>query len=116
MVISNPKCMVSIPNWLSSGRKIGVRIRVAEIISINMPMTSSRILTASKKTQGEEMLLTTAVAILLGICSKVRYSPKTEAPATITSSVAEVTAEETTTRLTSYNFMSRWMQISTKKA
>ncbi len=53
------------------------------------------------------MLATTALAILSGICSKVRYSPNTEAPATITNRVAEVTAEETMTFFTSRSCMSR---------
>ena len=34
-VISRPKCMVSMPNLDSSGKKIGVRISVAEMMSYN---------------------------------------------------------------------------------
>ena len=108
--------MVLIPNLSSRGRKIGVRMRVAEMISINIPIKSNSMLTDSRKTQGEEIFATTMEAILPGICSNVRYSPKTEAPATIIKRVDEVIAEETTTGLISAIFISRWMQVSTKKA
>ncbi len=108
--------MVSIPNLSSKGRKIGVRIKVAEMMSMNMPIINSRMFTARRKTQGEPMFSTTTAAILLGICSKVRYSPKTEAPATMMRSDAEVIAEDSITPLISFSFMSLWMNISTKKA
>ena len=93
-----------------------VLISVAEMMSMNIPTISNRPLTASRNSHGLVMLSTTALATLSGTCAKVRYSPNTEAPATITSSVAEVTAEDTMTFFTWVNFMSLWMQISTKNA
>ena len=74
IVIISPKCIVSMPNLARSGRKIGVRIKVAEMMSINMPIISSNMFTDKRKIHGEAILSTTAEAIFPGICSKVRYS------------------------------------------
>ena len=91
-VMIRPKCMGSTLKGPSKGMKTGPRIKVADIISMNMPMISSRIFMTSKKTMGELILPTTTSATRLGMFSKVRYRPKQVADATISNNVAEVTA------------------------
>jgi|GEM_PF-5945010 len=51
-------------------------MRVAEMISMNIPIKSSSMLTDSRKTQGEDTLATTMEAIFPGICSNVIFSGK----------------------------------------
>ena len=104
-VIMSPKCMGSTLKGPSNGKNTGPSINVAEIISMNIPIISSRMFMASKKTMGELMFATTTSATLLGIFSNVRYLPKQVADATINKSVALVTAEAIVIFLTSRKFI-----------
>ena len=50
MTIMMPKWMGSMPKLVTTGRKIGAKIRTAGVISINMPATSSSRLISSRMT------------------------------------------------------------------
>jgi hypothetical protein len=92
-VIISPKCIQLMLNASSMGRNTGPRIIVAEMMSMNMPTISSMIFMATRKTAGDVMADRTVSVILPGMLSNVSSLPKQVAPATIISSVAEVTAE-----------------------
>ena len=49
-IIMIPKCTVFMPKAWQMGRKMGVKIRQAGVISINVPMISSRMLIINRIT------------------------------------------------------------------
>ncbi len=59
-IIIIPKCIVFIPSAWQTGRKIGVKIRQAGVISIKVPTRSSKIFIMNKITY--RLLLTPSIA------------------------------------------------------
>jgi hypothetical protein len=49
-IMKIPKCTGSIPNFMTTGNSIGVKIKTAGVISINVPTTSRRRLMMSRIT------------------------------------------------------------------
>ncbi len=93
--------MGSILKLYSIGINTGPRIKVAEIMSINMPTIRKIIFMTSKNSKGECITFITREEMRNGIFSRVKNLPKHVAPATIIKRVAEVTAELTVISFTS---------------
>ncbi|CUN62179.1 Uncharacterised protein [Hungatella hathewayi] len=66
-IIMMPKCTVFIPSFWQIGRKIGVKIRQAGVISMNVPIISRRILMINRITYRLLLMLNMASETAVGI-------------------------------------------------
>src|SRR5699024_8398255 len=80
-----PKCIGSIPIFVTTGKRIGVKITIAEIVSINIPTINKNILIINIIIIGLSDTPTIRSAIIDGIRSLViKYAKEIEKPIIIT--------------------------------
>src|SRR5690625_811891 len=76
IVIINPKWTGSTPIAVTTGKRTGTRIKIAAVISKNIPIISSNTLIINKIIIGFSLMDNNAVDTCCGICSIVKDQPK----------------------------------------
>lgn len=76
MVNMMPKVMGLMPNFLQIGNRIGVKMMVAGMLSMNIPTRSRSRLMRRRMTNPFWLILVMNPAIFIGICSMVKRAAK----------------------------------------
>src|SRR5699024_2102767 len=94
-VMMIPKWIGSMPICVTTGSKIGVKMMIAAIASMNVPTTSKSKLTSSKMTIGDKFESDNIDAIDCGTCSRVKTIPKIDAEPIMNKMTDVVTTDDT---------------------